>query len=69
VGAVCINVDYHYLDEVVRKDPEKRALFLDALLRTDMQLDENILSKDEFDKARQGKRHFRDFGYQVVSGT
>ena len=63
VGAVCINVDYHYLDEVVRNDPEKRDLFLDALLRTDMVLDENILSKDEFENAGKGKRHFRDFSY------
>ena len=63
VGAVCINVDYHYLDEVVRHDPEKRELFLDALLRTDMVLDENILSKDEQENAKRGKRHFRDFSY------
>ena len=63
VGAVCINVDYHYLDEVVRNDPEKRGLFLDALLRTDMVLDENILSKDEYESAKKGKRHFRDFSY------
>jgi predicted transcriptional regulator YheO len=63
VGAVCINVDYHYLDEVVRNDPMKRDLFLDSLLRTDMMLDENILSKDEYEKAKKGKRHFRDFSY------
>ena len=63
VGAICINVDYRYFDEVVRKDPEIRDGFLDALLRTDMQLDENILSKDEYEQALQGKRHFRDFGY------
>lgn len=63
VGAVCINVDYHYLDEVVRNDPEKRNLFLDALLRTDMVLDENILSRDEYESAKKGKRHFRDFSY------
>ena len=65
VGAVCINVDYNYLDQVVRNDAEKRGLFLDALLRTEMVLDENILSKDEYDNARQGKRHFRDFSYQT----
>jgi len=47
-----------------RNDAEKRNLFLDALLRTDMVLDENILSKDERDNARRGKRHFRDFSYQ-----
>ena len=68
VGAVCINVDYHYIDEVVRKDPEKRELFLDALLRTEMVLDENILSKDELENARQGKRHFRDFDYRPAGG-
>jgi predicted transcriptional regulator YheO len=65
VGAVCINVDYHYLDEVVRNDPKKRDLFLDALLRTDMKLDENILSKDEQENANKGKRHFRDFAYSA----
>jgi hypothetical protein len=27
---------------------------------TDMQLDENILSKDEYAKALKGKRHFKD---------
>ena len=63
VGAICINVDYHYLDEVVRNDAEKRDLFLDALLRTDMKLDENILSKDEHENAMKGKRHFRNFSY------
>ena len=63
MGAVCINVDYHYLDEVIRNDPETRELFLDALLRTDMVLDENILSKDEQENAKRGKRHFRDFTY------
>ena len=63
VGAICINVDYRYLDEVVRADEGARNAFLDALLRTDMQLDENILSKDEYDQALQGKRHFRDFSY------
>lgn len=63
VGAICINVDYHYLDEVVRADSGTRDLFLDALLRTDMKLDENILSKDEHEKAMKGKRHFRDFSH------
>jgi len=29
-------------------------------LRADMQLEENILSKDEFAKAQKGKRHFKD---------
>ena len=48
---------------MVRKDPDARNAFLDALLRTQMQLDENILSKDEYDKALRGRRHFRDFSH------
>jgi predicted transcriptional regulator YheO len=68
VGAICINVDYHYLDEVVRTDVDARDAFLDALLRTEMQLDENILSKDEYDKALQGRRHFRDFAHLPAPG-
>ena len=68
VGAICINVDYRYLDEVVRHDPKQQALFLEGLLRTDMVLDENILSKDEFERARQGKRHFRDFDFRTAAG-
>ena len=63
VGAICINIDYHYIDQEVRNNPEIRDRFLDALLRTEMILDENILSKDEYDKALQGMRHFRDFNY------
>lgn len=63
VGAMCINVDFRYLDEVVRNDSGKRDLFLDAILRTDMMLDENILSKDEYENAKKGKRHFRDYSY------
>jgi hypothetical protein len=66
VGAICINVDYHYIDEVVRKDREARDRFLNALLRTEMVLDENILSKEEFESAKRGKRHFRDFDYEAA---
>ncbi len=61
VGAICINVDYNYLNEEVRKDAERINAFLDALLKVDMTLDENILSKNEYEKALNGKRHFRDF--------
>lgn len=48
---------------MVRNDPAARNAFLAALLRTDLVLDENILSKDEYDRAVQGKRHCRDFGH------
>ena len=61
VGAVCINVDANYLNDEVRNDKAKLDAFIDALCTTDMVLDENILSKDEYEKALAGKRHFRDF--------
>ena len=61
VGAICINVDVNYLNEEVRNDKDKLNAFIDALCKTDMVLDENILSKDEYEKALAGKRHFRDF--------
>lgn len=61
VGAICINVDYNYLNEAVRKDEKVMNAFIDSLLKTDMQLDENILSPHEFELAQAGKRHFRDF--------
>ena len=61
VGAICINVDFNYLNEEVRNNQEARNVFLDAFVKTDMILDENILSKEEYEKAIAGKRHFRDF--------
>ena len=61
VGAICMNVDYNYFNEVVRNDMEKIGNFINAICKTDMVLDENILSKHEYDKAVKGKRHFRDF--------
>ena len=61
VGAICINVDYHYLNEEVRKNQEKLDAFINAICKTEMVLDENILSKDEYEKALAGKKHFRDF--------
>lgn len=62
VGAICINVDVNYLREV-RNDAAALEIFFDALCKTDMQLDENILSKDEYAQALAGKRHFRDPGH------
>jgi len=60
VGAICINVDVNYLTEKVMKSQERVEAFFKNLCRTDMQLDENILSKDEYAKALKGKRHFKD---------
>jgi predicted transcriptional regulator YheO len=61
VGAICINVDYNYLNEVLRNDNKLMNDFLDSLCKVDMELDENILSKNEYEKALNGKRHFRDY--------
>jgi predicted transcriptional regulator YheO len=60
VGAICINVDVNYLNEEVRKSAETLGAFFKSLCKTDMSLDENILSKEEYEKAMAGKRHFRD---------
>jgi hypothetical protein len=60
VGAICINVDVNYLTDDVMKDKERIEAFFKNLCRTDMQLGENILSKDEYAKALKGKRHFKD---------
>ena len=60
VGAICINVDVNYLTDEVMKSQERLGTFFQNLCRTEMQLDENILSKDEYAKALKGKRHFKD---------
>ena len=60
VGAICINVDVNYLTDEVMKSQERLGTFFQNLCRTDMRLDENILSKDEYAKAIKGKRHFKD---------
>lgn len=61
VGAICINVDYNYLNDEVRNDPKLINDFLNSMCKVDMKLDENILGKTEYEKALKGKRHFRDF--------
>jgi predicted transcriptional regulator YheO/class 3 adenylate cyclase len=63
VGAICINVDANYLTEEVMKDCQRIASWFENFCRTDMQLEENILSKDEYAKALNGKRHFKDEGF------
>lgn len=65
VGAICINVDVNFLTDEVLSQAESMEVFIDALCKTDMNLDENILSKDEYQKALAGKRHFRDFSPQA----
>jgi len=68
VGAICINVDVNYLTDEVLQRTDQLAGFIDSLCKTDMKLDENILSKDEYRKAKAGKRHFRDFSTSAAAG-
>jgi len=60
VGAICVNVDVNYLTEEVLGAAERVVAFFQVFCRTEMQLDENILSRDEYAKALKGKRHFKD---------
>lgn len=60
VGAICINVDVNYLTDEVLQDRDRLQGFIASLCKTDMKLDENILSKDEYRQAMAGKRHFAD---------
>jgi predicted transcriptional regulator YheO len=59
VGALCINIDLHYIDDHVLASAERTAEFFRQYGQVDMQLEENILSKDEYRSAQAGKRHFR----------
>ena len=60
VGGICINIDANYITEEVLQDRQRIETWFRNFLRADMQLDENILSKDEYAKALKGKRHFKD---------
>jgi len=42
------------------RDRERIEAWFKNFCRVDMQVDENILSKDEYAKALKGKRHFKD---------
>jgi class 3 adenylate cyclase len=69
VGAICINVDTRFLREYVAQSEERLAAFFDNFLRTDFQLGENILSRDEYVNALNGKRHFLDEAIRSASPT
>jgi predicted transcriptional regulator YheO len=60
VGAICINIDANYLTDEVMHSKERIEAWFKNFCRTDMQLDENILSKDDYAKAMKGQRHFKD---------
>ena len=60
VGAICINIDANYLTDEVMQSKERIDAWFKNFCRIDRQLDENILSKDEYAKAMKGQRHFKD---------
>jgi len=59
IGAVCINIDVNYITDEVMKSKERLDEFFRNYCRTDMVLEENILSKEEFEKAQKGKRYWK----------
>lgn len=59
IAAICINIDANFIRDAAG-EAERLDAFIDNLLRTDFELDENILSKDEYRLATRGKRHFMD---------
>ena len=60
VGAICINVDVNFIRDVATAGDERLDALVDNLLRTDFELDEIILSKEEYRNALNGKRHYLD---------
>jgi hypothetical protein len=60
VGAVCMNIDTNYIRDHVLGSREATEEFFRHYCATDMQLDENILSRPEYERALAGKRHWRD---------
>ncbi len=60
VGAICMNIDVNYVHDHVLASREATEEFFRRYCDTDMQLDENILSRPEYDRALAGKRHWRD---------
>jgi predicted transcriptional regulator YheO len=60
VGAICLNVDINYIRDHVLAVPGAVEEFFRLYMASGTRLDENILSRDEYEKALAGKRHWRD---------
>lgn len=60
IAALCINIDVNYIRDEVKSSPERIDEFLAKYARTEVQLEENILSREEYAQAVTGKRHWRD---------
>jgi predicted transcriptional regulator YheO len=59
IAAICINVDVNYLNEYVMQTKENLEYFFKRFCKTDMVLEENILGKEEYEKAIKGKRYWK----------
>lgn len=68
VGAVCLNIDVNYVRDHVLAVPGAVDEFFRLYAAAGTRLDENILSRDEYDKALAGKRHWRDEP-SIATGT
>jgi len=66
VGAICMNIDTNYIRDHVLASPEATREFFARYCAVDMQLDENILSRPEYERALAGKRHWRDAAGDAV---
>lgn len=64
IAAICINIDANYLTQEVLSTKEKMEYFITQICKMDMKIDENILSKNEFEYAKSGKKHWRDHSHE-----
>lgn len=64
IGAICINIDVNYITDRILPSMENVSQFFEQLCKVDMRLDENILSKLEYENALAGKRHWRDYDFR-----
>ncbi len=70
VGAVCVNIDTNYIRDYVLASSQAVEEFFRSYCATEMQLDENILSRPEYELALAGKRHWQDeTSGQTPAGT
>lgn len=58
-------MDSNFIRDSATSGTERLDAFIDNLLRTDFEIDENILSKDEYRLAMRGKRHFMDDAIRI----
>jgi class 3 adenylate cyclase len=57
-------VDANFIRDEVTGRKEKLEAFIENILKTDFPLNENILSKEEYENAMAGKKHFADDAFR-----